>query len=320
MTQYKVVESLENLPNPTKHLCWSRLFDNITLNISTFYLYLHVNQESGLRNIPVTELYECVFVMEWWLMAGMLPPPPIRAFQAQVWTARQLWPVQDNQPGSQALAENTSPPTDSLPWCWRWQPSAFCQVCLRLRCKLVLQPPSDLHQQVGGSFSGARGAAGGYFLALESSACSAWSESNSQKQETGRREQSFQVTVWALTLHQYGNICLLSVWCLQFSLWKGEGKVVQCFVTSKLIILITKNIYLFITCMTLEISEWEDFILNQNRLLNKADCGECLSWKMFGEQGQACGDSQPCPWLLTPHRRAARHITWGAETKLYFTF
>ena len=172
----------------------------------------------------------------------------------------------------------------------------------------------------GGSFSGARGAAGGYFLALESSACSAWSESNSQKQETGRREQSFQVTVWALTLHQYGNICLLSVWCFQFSLWKGEGKVVQCFVTSKLIILITKNIYLFITCMTLEISEWEDFILNQNRLLNKADCGECLSWKMFGEQGQACGDSQPCPWLLTPHRRAARHITWGAETKLYFTF
>ena len=100
-----------------KALCSSRLFDNITLNISTFYLYLHVNQESGLRNIPVTELYECVFVMEWWLMAGMLPPPPIRAFQAQVWTARQLWPVQDNQPGSQSLAENTSPPTDSLPWC-----------------------------------------------------------------------------------------------------------------------------------------------------------------------------------------------------------
>ena len=141
MTQYKVVESLENLPNPTKHLCWSRLFDNITLNISTFYLYLHVNQESGLRNIPVTELYECVFVMEWWLMAGMLPPPPIRAFQAQVWTARQLWPVQDNQPGSQSLAENTSPPTDSLPWCWRWQPSSFCQVWLRLRCKLLQQPP-----------------------------------------------------------------------------------------------------------------------------------------------------------------------------------
>ena len=45
--------------------------------------------------------------------------------------------------------------------------------------------------------------------------------------------------------------------------------------------------------MTLEISEWEDFILNQNRLLNKADCGECLSWKMLESRARPVVTASP---------------------------
>ena len=73
--------------------------------------------------------------------------------------------------------------------------------------------------------------------------------------------------------------------------------------------------------MTLEISEWEDFILNQNRLLNKADCGECLSWKMLESRARPVVTASPALdfWLHTGEQqdilREERRLNFTLHSK-----